>query len=61
MAGIQNGDIITKIDEKSIFTMNEFQLQVEEMEVGQSVEIVVNRNGRDNYTELKYNVLTEER
>lgn len=61
VAGIQNGDIITKIDGKSIFTMNEFQLQVEEMEVGQSVEIVVNRNGRDNYTELKYNVLTEER
>jgi len=55
-AGIQNGDVITKIGAKEITTLNEFQTQVEEMEVGAVVTVTVQRNGRDEYREIEFPV-----
>lgn len=53
-AGIQNGDIITRIGEKDIGTFKEFQNQVEHTQVGTGVSVIIMRKGRDGYTELEY-------
>lgn len=56
-AGIQNGDIITQMNGEPVLTMKEFQARIEKMDEGQPVEIVINRNGREEYTELQYQVV----
>lgn len=55
-AGIQNGDIITRIGEKEIVTMKDFQSQVEAMTKDHVVTIVIQRKGIDEYKELEYPV-----
>lgn len=55
-AGIQNGDVITKIGTKEITTLNEFQIQVEGMSTGDVVQVTVQRNGRDEYREIEFPV-----
>lgn len=54
--GIQNGDIITKIDDKDITSMKEFQAQIESLTPEQPVSAVVRRGSRDAYTELEFEV-----
>lgn len=56
-AGIQNGDVITKIDEREITSMKEFQAALENLASDQTVSIVVARNGRDQYAELEFQVV----
>ncbi|MCD8122472.1 MAG: S1C family serine protease [Clostridiales bacterium] len=55
-AGIQNGDIITSIDGSGIATIREFQNLVDGLEVGQLVNVTVERNGREEYTQLQFQV-----
>ena len=55
-AGIQNGDILTQIDKTPITSMKEYQAAVEKMTCGQTVHITVQRNGRDSYTQLEFDV-----
>ncbi len=53
-AGIQNGDIITKVNDKDILSMREFQTIIEGLKCGEDVVVTVQRNGREEYTELKF-------
>lgn len=55
-AGIQNGDIITKVNGKDILSMREFQTIVESLKSGTAVSVMVKRNGREEYTELQFTV-----
>lgn len=55
-AGIQNGDIITNVGEKTVSTMKEFQTAVEGLEPGAQVVLTIQRDGRDEYRELEYSV-----
>lgn len=56
-AGIQNGDVITKIGEREIASMKDFQAALENLESGQPVPVVVERNGRDQYARLEFQVM----
>lgn len=53
-AGVQNGDTITEIDDKEITSMKDFQGALENLECGQLVYMVVQRNGREGYTQLEF-------
>lgn len=55
-AGIQNGDIITSIAGKNITTLKEFQTQLYDIPVNQVVDVVVSRNGIEEYTEIQFQV-----
>lgn len=55
-AGIQNGDIITALDEIPVMNMKDFQSRVEDMSAGQAVAVTVQRNGKDAYTEIEFTV-----
>lgn len=55
-AGIQNGDILTEIDGTPVTSMKEYQAAVEKMTCGQVVHMTVERNGRDTYTQLAFDV-----
>lgn len=59
--GIQNGDIITAVDGRQIHTMKEYQSILDNLECGQLINITVQRNGRDYYTELEFQVTVEAR
>lgn len=55
-AGIQNGDVITQIGEREIVSMKDFQAAIDNLASGQTVCIVVERNGRDQYAKLEFQV-----
>lgn len=55
-AGIQNGDIITAVNNTQMTLMKDFQNMVERLECGQLINVIVERNGRDQYTELEFQV-----
>lgn len=55
-AGIQSGDIITEINEKELLSMKDFQGLMDSLECGQIVNVTVERNGRDQYTQLEFQV-----
>lgn len=53
-AGIQNGDIITMIDDKEITSMKDFMGALENLNSEQLVNVTVQRKGRDTYTQLQF-------
>lgn len=53
-AGIQNGDIIVEADGREIETMKDFQSMMENLECGQLINVTVQRNGREAYAELEF-------
>lgn len=55
-AGIQNGDIITMIGENTISNLKDYQNQLEGFNEGDVVTVTVQRNGREYYTELEYQI-----
>lgn len=55
-AGIQNGDVITKIGSREITSMKDFQAALENLESGAVVGVTVERNGRDQYATLEFQV-----
>ncbi len=55
-AGIQCGDIIIAMDEEQIVTMKDFQVKLEAAVPGDIINVLVSRNGRDEYKEIEYQV-----
>lgn len=55
-AGIQNGDIITKVGEKDISTIKDYQNAVDALKPGEAVNVTIQRNGIEKYKELEYQV-----
>lgn len=55
--GIQAGDVITKINETSILTMNSFMKELNKCSVGETVKIVVKRKGREDYKEIEFSLV----
>lgn len=55
-AGIQNGDVITRIGNDEIGSMKDFQIRMEDMICDQTLRVTVQRNGREMYTELQFDV-----
>lgn len=55
-AGIQNGDILTELAGEPVTSMKEYQAALDKMTCGQVVHVTVERNGRDTYTELEFDV-----
>lgn len=55
-AGIQSGDIITKIGDSQLVTMKDFQNCLDQAASGESVTVEIQRYGRDEYTPIEYEV-----
>ncbi len=55
-AGIQNGDIIVRVGGRDIATIKDYQNQVESLNQGAVVTVVVQRQGIEEYKELEYQV-----
>lgn len=53
-AGIQNGDIITKINDREMRSMKDFQGLMDSLQCGQLLTVTVQRNGREEFTELQF-------
>ncbi len=53
-SGIQNGDIITRVDNREVITMKDFQNTVDNLECGQLIHVTVQRNGPDHYAQLEF-------
>ena len=53
-AGIQNGDIITRVEDREITTRKDFQKMVDNLECGQLIHVTVQRNGQEHYAELEF-------
>lgn len=51
-AGIQKGDVITNMDGEAIFTVDSYESKLLELEPGESVKIVVERQSADGYKEI---------
>lgn len=54
--GIQAGDIITAVGGETVATMQEWRTRMDELTVGETVTVTVERFGREEYTELEYQV-----
>lgn len=55
-AGIQNGDIITRMGEDQIVTMKDFQNSLDKLAAGETVLVEVQRYGQEVYTPIEYEV-----
>lgn len=56
LAGIQNGDILTKIQGQEILTIRDFQNRIESLESDVEILVTVERKGIDAYKEIEYRV-----
>ena len=56
IAGIQNGDILTKLGTADIKTFREFQSHLETLKAGDQITVTVQRKGIDEFKEIEYNV-----
>lgn len=56
LAGIQNGDILTKIQGQEVLTIRDFQSKLEAMQSGVEILVTVARKGIDSYKEIEYRV-----
>lgn len=57
LAGIQNGDILTKIQGQEVLTIRDFQSKVEAMQSGVEILVTIARKGIDSYKEIEYRVI----
>lgn len=55
--GILNGDIITKVAGRNIKSVKEFSNTINSLDAGNSVEVTVNRHGKNGYKKLTFNVI----
>ncbi len=55
-AGIQRGDVITAIGEKSVSGFMEYSNALMDLEPGQTVEVTVMRQAQEEYKEMKFNI-----
>ena len=51
-AGLQSGDVLTKMDGDSIFTVDGYENRLLELAPGDTVKITFERQGTDGYTEI---------
>lgn len=51
-AGLQSGDVLTKMDGDSIFTVDGYENRLLELTLGDTVKITFERQGTDGYTEI---------
>ncbi len=56
-AGIQSGDIITRIGDQKLTVMKEFQSALDQLSAGDTVVVEIQRFGRDEYTPIEYEVV----
>lgn len=55
-AGIQRGDVITAIGEKSVASFMEYSNALMDLEPGQTVEVTVMRQALEEYREMKFDI-----
>ncbi len=55
-AGIQNGDVITEIDGDAIFTVDGYRNKLLAMVPGETVQVIVKRQGADGYANISCHV-----
>ncbi len=55
-AGLQSGDVIVEMDGEVIDTIEKYEEKMLEMEPGGVTEVVINRQGMDEYFEMKFSV-----
>lgn len=55
-AGIQNGDIVVKMDGKDIRTPYEYQNQLSKCKTGEEIQLTVQRIGSEEYVEIPFKV-----
>ena len=56
-AGLQPGDILTKLGKTPVTTLKELQSQVEKLQAGTKISVSVQRsNGKDEYREIIFEV-----
>ncbi len=55
-AGLQNGDIITNIDENLVLTIQSFSEKLYQCSAGQQIRVTVQRPDREEYRELQFAV-----
>lgn len=58
-AGIQQGDVLVQMNERSILSLNEYIRVLMDMQVGDTVEITVMRLSQDEYKEMKFQIVLE--
>lgn len=56
LAGIQNGDILTKIGTVEIDSFREFQAQMESLKTGEQISVTIQRKGIEDFKEIEYNI-----
>ena len=56
LAGIQNGDILTKIQGEEVVTIRDFQSKLESLPSGVEITVCIERKGIDEYKEIEYRV-----
>ncbi len=59
--GIQSGDVIVAIGETTIRTMSDYQNLVDSLAVGEEIVVKVLRNGREQYMEVDFQLIVQER
>lgn len=60
LAGVQQGDVITLMDNRTILTFSEYTAILMQLEVGQSVELKVMRQVQDEYKVMTFNIVPGE-
>lgn len=60
LAGIQQGDVIVSIDEKSVDSYDKYTMVLMQLEAGAEVEIVVMRQVQEEYKEMIFNIVLGE-
>lgn len=58
-AGIQVGDVITKLGEKEITSMASFSYNLYQLEVGETVEVTIMRPSQGTYKECNFQIVLE--
>lgn len=60
MAGIQQGDVLTTVDDKVIIKYSEYTSYLMQKKVGDTVKIVVMRQVQDEYKQMEFEIVLEE-
>lgn len=59
-AGIQQGDILVKMNDRTILTYNEYTSVLLQMDAGDTADITIMRQSQDEYKEMEFSIVTEE-
>lgn len=60
LAGVQQGDVITLMDNRTILTFSEYTSILMQLEAGQSIELNVMRQVQDEYKAMTFNIVLGE-